>query len=354
MRPELGVVEGFYGPMWSDADRSAFLAALGHQDFGFYHYAPKADPAVRQQWTSCWSDHRATALQELGRQCRRQGLRFGLAVSPVGAQRCFNDRARRALSERVAQMVDIGIDDLVMLFDDERSDTPALAARQAEVAEFAAARASNARVFFCPTWYSDDPLLDAMFGQRPPDYLAELGRTLDAAVAVYWAGPQICPAEIPVTHIQRVAETLGRAPVLWDNYPVNDSPRMIRHLHLRAFSGRPAGLAEVSAGHAINPALQPFLSTIPTATLPMVYQLGADYEPEAAFLAAARACLGNELATCLHQDLGQLQDQGLDGLDREARTRLRCRYADFDHPAALEVVRFLDGDYPATAELAPT
>ena len=131
---------------------------------------------------------------------------------------------------------------------------------------------------------------------RPNGYIEAIGNSLDPAVEIYWTGPKVVSDTISVEHIAAGAERLVRKPVLWDNYPVNDSPRMIRHLHLRAFTGRPAG-------HAINPALQPHLSMIPAATLPMVYRQGDDYDPDAAFGEAARACASDELAESLHQDL---------------------------------------------------
>ena len=44
-----------------------------------------------------------------------------------------------------------------------------------------------------------------------------------------------------VTHasLKDITELMRRPPVLWDNYPVNDSAKMSRHLHLAPFEGRP-------------------------------------------------------------------------------------------------------------------
>jgi hyaluronoglucosaminidase len=80
----------------------------------------------------------------------------------------------------------------------------------------------------CPTYYSDDRMLDIVFGERPSGYLEELGRRLDPAVGVYWTGEEICCREFGCGHLARVAHALQRKPTLWDNYPVNDGPRMSR------------------------------------------------------------------------------------------------------------------------------
>lgn len=349
-----GMIEGFYGPMWPLEDRLAVVEALGRFGYGFYHYAPKADGAVRSRWRHPWDDPGAEALALLRHRVRSVGMRFGLGISPIGLQQGMDAVARAALGARIEQMNAIGHDDLVVMFDDQTGSVEGLAEAQADVVHFAAERSQASRVFCCPTYYSDDPLLDRLFGARPHGYLERMGRALDPAVAIYWTGPRVVSNAIPVDHVAAVAERLGRKPVLWDNYPVNDSPRMIGHLHLRAFTGRSAGLAEVTAGHACNPAVQPHLSTIPAATLPMVYRQGDDYDPEAAFVEAARARLGDELAECLHADLALLHDRGLDGLVEDERRRLRERYAAFDHPAAAEVLRWLDGQYRAADGLAST
>lgn len=220
---------------------------------------------------------------------------------------------------------------------------PDLAARQAEVVNFCAGRTRATRVYTCPTYYSDDPVLDLVFGDRPSDYLQTLGRLLDPAVQVYWTGEEVCARAIEPAHLERVVTALGRRVCLWDNWPVNDGARMSRFLHLRAFTGRSADAAHYLSGHAINPALQAQLGCIPALTLPMVYAHGTDYSYGAAFHAAAEQLLGHDFAALLRQDLPALQDVGIERLGARAE-RLRRRYAAIDHPAAREIVRWLDGD----------
>lgn len=351
---ELGIIEGFYGPPWADADRLALARSVAGFGFGFHHYAPKADPHVRRRWRQPWPRGSAERLQVLSNGVRAAGMRFGLGISPIGLQRGMDRVAREALGRRIEQMNAIGIDDLVVMFDDEAGAFDDLAEIQVGIVHFAAEHCDATRVFCCPTYYSDDPLLDELFGPRPAGYLESIGRRLDPSVEVYWSGPMVVAEHVPVDHIRDVAARLGRKPVLWDNYPVNDSPRMIRHLHLRAFTGRPGGLTDVLSAHAINPALQPHLSAIPAATLPILYRQGDDYDPDRAFIEAARDCVGPELAKRLEADLVSLHDLGLDGIDAERRRLLRTCYAGFDQPAAREVMRWLDDGGPPGDDLAAT
>ena len=128
---------------------------------------------------------------------------------------------------------------------------------------------------------------------------------------------------------------------------------MSQHLHLRAFTGRPASIGEHVVGHGINVALQPLLTRIPALTLVESYEEGEAYEYGAAFARAATEVLGEELATRVGRDLLTLQDRGLDRL-AERRQVLRDRYAAFDHPAAREIVAWLDGHWDVTDELVQT
>ncbi len=251
-------------------------------------------------------------------------------------------RQRRTSSRKIRALDEIGVDDLAILFDDTRGDVPELAAREAGIVHAALDTTRASRVVMCPTYYSDDRMLDVVFGERPAGYLEDLGRRLDPRVGVYWTGEEVCAREFSAGHLARVAEALRRKPTLWDNYPVNDGPRMSRFLHLRGFTGRRSEIGPLLAAHAINPALQPHLTLIPAATLVASYREGSAYSYMRAFRAAARELAGAGLALMFEADLHALQDQGVDHLGDD-RERLRQRYAAVDHPMAAEVVRWLDG-----------
>lgn len=344
--PELGIIEGYYGPPWTWQARREVAALLAGHGYRFHHYAPKADPHIRDDWTTSWPEVQRRELTAFGEHCRANDMRFGVGLSPTGLQAGLDDQALAAFHRRLREINELGADDLVLLFDDLAGDDPdGLASRQIELAHRAADATTATRIFLCPTYYSDDPLLDQLFGPRPQHYLAELGRGLDRGVRVYWAGEEICPAEITLGELRPVTEQLRRRPVLWDNYPVNDGAVMGQHLHLRGFTGRPSSLANAVTGHAINPALQAWLSCIPALTLPASYRAHASYRYARAQREAAETVLGPELGARVMADLSLLVDRGRDRLTDDERDELRARYTAYDHPAAREVVDWLAGAY---------
>jgi hyaluronoglucosaminidase len=354
MNVELGIIEGFYGKPWSWEEREANAAWLAPHGYRFHLYAPKGDPYLRRRWQEDHPGPWAERLERFAAHCRSLGVRFGVGLSPYEVYLGFDETAREAMARKLAFFDRLGVEDLAILFDDMRGDAPDLAQRQVEIVEWVAERSGADRLFVCPTYYTDDPVLDRVFGARPDGYLEELGARLDPAIQLFWTGEEVCSREISPGHLRRVAEVLGRKPFLWDNYPVNDGQRMSRYLHLRGFTGRPASIAEHVAGHGINPALQPVLSRIPAVTLVECYRLGHEYSYGDAFRRAAAEVLGPDLGARLLEDLLTLQDVGLERLTDEQRGRLRERYGATDHPAAREILGWLQGEYGITDEVVHT
>ncbi|HEY2033785.1 MAG TPA: beta-N-acetylglucosaminidase domain-containing protein [Rhizomicrobium sp.] len=353
MGATLGIIEGYYGKLWSwqaRADTAEFLKPHG---YGFYIYAPKFDYFLRERWAEEHPRSEFDELKKLSAHCRALSMRFGVGLSPLNIFRGFNAEEQKRLANKLAALDALGLDDLALLFDDMRGDLPDLARSQAEISHFVQAHTKATRLIVCPTYYTDDSLLDRIFGQRPRNYLEDFGKLLDQKIEVFWTGEEVCSREFSPGHLKRVGEQLRRKPFLWDNYPVNDGPRMSQYLHLRAFTGRSGSIAPHIFAHAVNPALQSVLSRIPALTLTESYAKGETYEYGAAFLRAATEVLGHDLAQKVQGDLLTLNDVGLDRLGERA-AKLRARYDAIDHPGAREIVAWLDGAYRIGADEMPT
>jgi hypothetical protein len=350
MTPELGIIEGFFGRPYSWDERADMVRALAPAGYGFYLYAPKADAILRRRWREPYSAAELRALAAFAQVCRDTGVRFGVGLSPYELFLGFDAPAKDALAAKLDQLDSLGLADLGVFFDDMKGDLPELAERQVEIVHWIAERTTASRVIACPSYYTDDPVLDRVFGQRPANYLEDLGAGLDPGIQLMWTGEEVCSREFSPGHLARVTEQMRRKPFLWDNYPVNDGPRMSRHLHLRAFTGRPSAIAPHISAHGVNTASQAVLSRIPALSLAESYAKGEDYAYLAAFRSACQAVLGPELADGVERTLLLLEDAGLDGITPDQKTRLHARFSAFDHPAAREIVAWLDGAFAIGAE----
>ncbi|OGR46289.1 MAG: hypothetical protein A2X34_10865 [Elusimicrobia bacterium GWC2_51_8] len=356
---QLGVIEGFYGKPWSWEERAAGAAFLKRHGFSFYIYAPKADAYLRKKWREPFPEGLEENLTRLSEQCRAAGLEFGLGFSPYEIYLSpFNYEVRGLLQNRIDAFNRIGVDKLGILMDDMKGGLPNLAERQIEIVNWIAARSAAKQFILCPTYYSLDPVLEKLFGKMPEDYLGKLGRGLDPKVSIFWTGELVCSKSYSEEHLRSIGGLLGRKPFLWDNYPVNDGPRMCKFLHLRPMTGRPAGIGKWLAAHAVNPMNQSELSKIVLLTLKMSYEAGAGCKAEEAFIKAAEIVTCREMALQLEKNLPEFADKGLDVLtagEKELLKKIYMSYlvspANFTAQAAQEVIDWLDGRYTVTKDL---
>jgi hyaluronoglucosaminidase len=344
--PKTGIMEIFFGPPWTDAQRLAYAPFLARHGFDFYIYGPKADGNLRKNWSESWPAGYEAGLRRLSATFRENDIRFGLALSPYGTQESFNSSARDKLREKVSRLESVGLDIFGLFFDD-MPGSDGLAERQLAVLETVRGE-TGASVLFCPSYYSPDPILDKVFGQRPEGYLEEIGRSLPAEVEILWTGPKVISPEIPLDHVKEVTELLRRRPFLCENFFANDGPKNCKFLKLRAFTGRaPEAMAEFS-GVAFNPMNQPEASKIVLLSAMQVMREGAD--PQLALRENIAALSPPELAKLLQEQRQLFLETGIDGMDEGLKADFRKRLSGLNSPLAAELSAWLAGEYTVGSE----
>jgi len=354
-----GIIEGFYGEPWSWGERADYANFLRKHGFSFYIYAPKGDPYLRKKWREPFPKVQEEKLAKLAGQCHSAGIEFGVGFSPYEIYLTpFDAEAKKLLQHKIDAFNRIGVDKLGILMDDMKGDLPGLAERQIEIVNWIAERSKARQLVFCPTYYSLDPALEKLFGKMPDGYFEKLGKALDPKVSMFWTGELVCSKAYTADSLAAAAQRLGRKPFLWDNYPVNDGPRMCKFLHLRPVTGRPADMAGQLAAHAVNPMNQAALSKIVLLTLKASYEKGAAYDPVKAFRKAAGMVTCHDMAGLLERDLPAFMDKGLDVLTDEEKQSLKNDYAEFlearendTAAAAREITDWLSGRYTVTKDL---
>ena len=326
----LGVIEGTW------ALRRNYADFLLEQDLNSYLYCPKSDAWLRKNWQQDWPGDIWGALAETAAHYRGKALNFGVGLSPFALYQQYDAAARRALRDKVRRIDALGGNILAILFDDMPGDCADLAARQAEIIADVKAWTAAEAILACPTYYSFDPVLEQFFGSRPDGYWESLGELLDSEVGLFWTGNRVCSETISRADIQQIAALLGRAPVLWDNYPVNDGAKASRFLHLEPLPGRDPDLPDAVAGHFCNPMNQGSLSRYPLTGLAMLY---------GARPTALEELVSAKLAGRLLADQPRFEKQGLDGMSGSEREELAVIYSGYDEAAADEVADWLRGEY---------
>lgn len=184
-----GVIEGFYGRDWATAQKHMVMDWMQAAGMNAYIYGPKDDVNIRARWRSPYSPAQMADLAALKSAAEARGLRFLMSLAPALDITYSSAADRAAIAARIQQMQDLGVTDVVLLYDDIPSDMPeadrlrfaSFAAAQADVANavLAQLRPQGGSVLFCPTEYcgrmaGGDP--------RSSPYLQMLGRALDPKI----------------------------------------------------------------------------------------------------------------------------------------------------------------------------
>lgn len=293
-----GVIEGFYGPPWSVAERREVLGWMQAWGLNTYFYGPKDDLHHRIFWRTPYAAAERDEVAALIDDCAAHGVRFVYAMGP-GLDVRYNDPAdRAALEARFAQLIEMGCRDFCLLFDDipdrmrpeELERWGSLASAQCALTNASVAwvreRLPKARFLFCPTPYCGRMEAAGLGG---PGYLETVGRELDPTVEVFWTGPEIISGEITVEHLEILTAKLRRKPILWDNLHANDYDG--RRFYCGPYSGRDPAIRGMVGGILTNPNNEMPLDFMAVRTLAAFVTCAGDWEPRQVYIDGLREWL---------------------------------------------------------------
>jgi hypothetical protein len=270
-----GIIEGFYGRPWTWDERADVMRFCHERGMRHYVYAPKDDPKHRVAWRSPYDNE---TLDGFARLAAEQTLQVGFGISPGLSMDFDSTDDRAALAAKVDQVVGVGVELVCLALDDIPFGGAHQGLAHSTLTTWLREHLGDrARLVLVPTEY---------VGQAPTPYLTTLAEGVPADVAIAWTGDAVMNAAITVDEAKARAAALGgRAPLVWDNFPVNDGV-MTDRLHLGPLWGREAGLADECCGYLSNPLVQPRSSKLPLASI-AAWLLGED--PLSAWAAEAQA-----------------------------------------------------------------
>lgn len=305
-----GVIEGYYGYSWSVAQTADILAFMGAHGMNTFVYAPKFDPYERAEWNKPYPPAQLASLAAMVHAAQRAGVDFVYSLSP-GLSIVYSSPVDRAAVEaKFAQLRGIGVHTFMLSFDDVSDNLASPADRQAYGNSISRAQTAltNAiyaseirsdprfRLFFTPTDY---------WGTTPSIYFTHISH-LNPAIDVVWTGPGVVSPTITAAQADAIARLIGRPPLIWYNYPVNDWTVPTKELeqdpqHMQPqdmFLGPVKGLAPNLGTHVrgllANPMIEPFANEVPLATIAAYLNHPASYRPDPAWTAAIAAVAGRE------------------------------------------------------------
>lgn len=288
-----GVIEGFYGRPWDQAERHRLLGWLEAWGLNTYLYAPKDDLHHRAVWREPYDGSAEHSLRELIEACRARGVALVYGIAPGLDIRYDEPEEVDRMCGRFGQLMRAGCVEFALLFDDIPGSIDdralarwgSLAGAQSHVANavfrWTREQHPDARFLFCPTPYCGRMAAAEVGGAG---YLETIGRELDEAIEVFWTGPDIVSREISVEHVRGVRAVLRRKPTIWDNLHANDYDGT--RMFCGPYAGRPRQLLDEVAGLLSNPNVELPLNYVPLRTLAWFVDGQRAWDERDAYLAA--------------------------------------------------------------------
>ena len=297
--PIRGVIEGFYGPPWSTADRISQFVFDGELKMNAYVYSPKDDPYLRAQWRDPYPPAQLAVIKQLADAATANHVTFTYALSP-GLSICYSSASDlNSLITKLQSIWDIGVRAFAIPFDDINSSQWNCAADQAAFGPPNAADAAQAQVHvlnavqqdFIATHPGAAPLEfvpTEYYNTTSSPYKQVIASSLDPKVITEWTGDGVVVPQITGSQAQAARQVFGHPILVWDNYPVNDYSTS--RLFMGPYSGRSPDLAQYLTGITANPMIEEEASKV------ALYGAGAyfwnppgyDHDPSAAWLAGIK------------------------------------------------------------------
>lgn len=288
-----GIVEGFFGPLWSMSHRAALFEFGSVRGMNTYLYAPKDDPYHRERWIEPYPAREWNELANLIRYAQKNRIDFVYGFHPGKGLRFSDEAPLGILLSKAERFYKAGVRTFAVLFDDIPSRLEHATERKKFKGSLAQAEGSwikailerqpaswrDVEWWICPSYYTEDRLLERMFGAFEANFLERLAQHLPPEIPCFWTGPAVVSKAITLAHVRKISARVRHPLILWDNYPVNDLS-MSEEMHIGPLIGRDARLPEAVYGYLNNPLLQEALSFIPLATCFDYANAPAAYEPE--------------------------------------------------------------------------
>lgn len=343
---KIGVIEGFFGPQWPSEARLSYAEFLSRYGGDFYIYAPKQDPYLRKKWREDWTQNYIDHLKSLVQHFHNHKIQIGVGFSPFGLGVTLTTEDRIKLREKLGILESINID-LLGLFFDDMPVTENLAATQIETLNVIRERFKG-KIIFCPSYYTPDPILDKVFGQRPAHYLADIASGVPGDISIAWTGPKVISPEISAEHLIETTNVLKRKPFLWENLYANDGPKNCKFLKIRPFSGRTKECSLHTEAFGFNMMNQPELSKYVYYSSRLVLIEGLS--PDEALQRALVELCSPDFAEFLMKNKEQFLEVGLDNLGDDEKYSYIQELRRFSDKGALEIIDWLEGRYNVGTE----
>ncbi len=244
--PQRGLVEGYYGNPYSEANRMSLFEMFGRQKMNVYIYGPKDDVYHKDRWREKYPTAQGKKITQYVNAAKANKVDFVWAIHP-GNDIQWNDTDRKNIVNKLKAMYDLGVRTFAVFFDDVWGGDGTRGDKQAELMNYITDQLNAAYddvnpCIICPTQYNK--------GWTSGDYLTTLGSTMNKEVRIMWTGNSVVDM-INKADMTWINNQISRKAFIWLNYPVTDY--CINHLLMGPTWGNDLDIANMLSGFTSNP-----------------------------------------------------------------------------------------------------
>ena len=222
-----GVVEGFFGCLWTYEDRIDLIKFSGENKYNAYIYAPKADSYHRDKWRIPYPEDKIQELKVLIDLSKENNVNFIFAVSPGGDLNYSGEKGEedfQLLMAKLDSIYEIGGRHFAIFFDDIRADADS-GKNEANFLnrvyqELKTKYSDVDTLITVPTDYWYDVMVDQ--DGNPKQYTKDFSTILDKDIIVLYTGKAVVCPGISDEDLEKTENVYNRDLGVWWNYPVND------------------------------------------------------------------------------------------------------------------------------------
>lgn len=242
---ERGLVEGFYGNPYSEANRYNLFEFFGRQKMNVYIYGPKDDVYHKGKWREEYPAAEGKKIAEYAAAAKANKVDFVWAIHP-GVDIKWNKTDSVNIVNKLKKMYDLGIRTFAVFFDDIWGEGTK-PENQAGLMNYITEELNKAYddvnpLIMCPTQYNK--------GWTSGNYLNTLGTQMHKDVRIMWTGNSVVDM-IGKADMEWINNQISRKAYIWLNYPVTDY--CINHLLMGPTWGNDLDIAETLGGFTSNP-----------------------------------------------------------------------------------------------------
>lgn len=283
---ERGMVEGYYGNPYSQADRIRQFEFYGKNKMNVYIYSPKDDPYHKDRWSEFYPTALALKMKELVQKAHSNKVKFVWAIH-IGGKGVINETEYKKVIAKFENMYSLGVRDFGIFYDDFGTETAAqqCATTNYIVQNFVKKKTDVGPITFCPTQYNRS--------WSSGDYLTVLGAQMESSVRIMWTGNSVVDM-INKTDMDWINTQIKRNAYIWLNYPVTDY--CIDHLLMGPTYGNDTNIAGQLGGFTANPMEYAEASKVALYSIADYCWNMGDYNSQTSWLRGLQAIMPNNAA----------------------------------------------------------